>query len=63
MAAIDLFRTASDGESFSAGATIGAAGDPGDAMYVVQDGQLDVVAGDTLLETLGPGAIGGEMVV
>jgi CRP-like cAMP-binding protein len=38
-----------------------AAGDEGHVMYVVQAGEVDVMAGVSLIETIGPGGIFGEM--
>ena len=61
MTTIDLFRNATDAESFSAGQTIFSTGEPGQLMYVVQVGEVRIAVGDTLLETAGPGAIIGEM--
>jgi CRP/FNR family cyclic AMP-dependent transcriptional regulator len=43
------------------GAVIFAAGDPGREMYVVRSGKVELKIGDTLLETVGPGGILGEL--
>jgi CRP-like cAMP-binding protein len=43
------------------GAVIFAAGDSGREMYVVRSGKVDLKIGDTLLETVGPGGILGEL--
>lgn len=58
---LDLFRNETDTQSFAAGATIFSAGDPGTAMYVVVEGEVDLLIGDRLVETLGPGEPFGEM--
>ncbi|HJY81847.1 MAG TPA: cyclic nucleotide-binding domain-containing protein [Candidatus Binatia bacterium] len=46
---------------FPAGATIFVEGTPGDVMYVILDGEVEVWAGNDLVEVLGPGEIVGEM--
>jgi CRP/FNR family transcriptional regulator, cyclic AMP receptor protein len=60
---INLFKHEKDNLAFfEAGEIIMRTGDPGDCMYVVQEGQLDVIAGDgTIIESVGPGGIVGEM--
>lgn len=45
----------------AAGTVIFEAGQPGDVMYVVIEGELDVVDGDRVLDTVGEGGIVGEM--
>ena len=47
--------------SFSAGDVIFKAGDHGDVMYIVTDGEVNVLDGPGLLETAGPGSIVGEL--
>jgi CRP-like cAMP-binding protein len=47
--------------AFDAGDYVFKAGDQGDAMYVVLDGQVDIMRGSTILETAGPGSIFGEL--
>src|SRR5262249_109338 len=47
--------------SFSAGDTIFTAGSPGDCMFVVQAGEVEVAIDDAVVETVGPGGIIGEM--
>jgi CRP-like cAMP-binding protein len=44
-----------------AGAVIFATGDPGREMYVVRSGRVELRIGETLLETVGPGGILGEL--
>lgn len=61
METLSLFRHADDFESFSAGQVIFKVGERGDSMYVVKEGQVDVMVGDKVVETAGPGAILGEM--
>lgn len=48
-------------KSFKKGDVIISEGELGVAFYVVANGQVDVVQGDTTLSTLGPEAFFGEM--
>lgn len=61
METLSLFRNATDFESFPAGWVIFKFGEPGDMMYVVKEGEVDIIIRDRVVETLGPGAILGEM--
>jgi CRP-like cAMP-binding protein len=45
----------------SPGTVLFAAGDPGDEMYVVRTGSVDLMIGNTLVEKVGPGGILGEL--
>jgi CRP/FNR family cyclic AMP-dependent transcriptional regulator len=56
-----LVRFAGDQRAFAAGQVIFAAGSPGDVMYVVKEGEVEVLVGDRVVETIGPGGILGEM--
>lgn len=47
--------------TFSDGEIIFRAGDRADNAYVVEQGQVHIIAGETLLNTLTPGALLGEM--
>ena len=44
-----------------AGETVFRQGEPGDAVYVVLDGKVELRIGGRLVETVGPGGILGEM--
>ena len=57
----NLFRNAVNAETFAAGQTIFTEGQPGEVMYVVQDGEVELRIGDRVLETVGPGDVFGEM--
>jgi CRP-like cAMP-binding protein len=46
---------------FGTGQVIFASGDAGREMYIVRTGSVDLRIGDTLLETVGPGGILGEL--
>lgn len=57
---LNLFRD-KDAITFTAGQSVFRAGDQGEAMYVVIDGEVEILDGATLLETSGPGSIVGEL--
>lgn len=61
MPALDLFRHVEHTLNYEPGAEIYRAGEPGNDMIVVLEGELDVVLGDRVLRTLGPGEMVGEM--
>ncbi len=48
-------------QSFRQGQTIFQEGDPGDRLYIVAEGQVDIVTDGQLLETVNSGGILGEM--
>jgi CRP-like cAMP-binding protein len=48
-------------EMFPAGTVIFNAGDRGECMYVVQEGIVELLQGDRLIHTVGPGGMLGEM--
>jgi len=58
---IKLFSNSTDFKTFSAGQIIFNEGQPGDVMYVIMDGTVDILVNAKLLNTLGPGEILGEM--
>lgn len=58
---IDLFRNTKDSTSFPAGQTIFQEGQAGDVMYVVVEGEVDILVHGTLLDSVGPGGLLGEM--
>ena len=60
-ATISLFRNATDCESFSAGQVIFQEGQPGDVMYAVSEGEVNILIRDKVIDTVGPGGILGEM--
>ena len=43
------------------GQVIFAAGQEGDQMFIVRSGSVDLKVGETLLETVGPGGVFGEL--
>jgi CRP-like cAMP-binding protein len=56
-----LFRFASDTRAVAAGQTVFRAGDAGDLLYVVQQGEVELRVHDRLVAVMGPGGILGEM--
>jgi CRP-like cAMP-binding protein len=57
---LNLFRD-KEAESFAAGQKVFTAGDPGDAMYIVIEGEVEIFDGSILLETAEKGSIVGEL--
>jgi CRP-like cAMP-binding protein len=53
--------SASEMLRFDAGKTVFKEGDPGDTVYVVLDGKVDLRVNGRLVETVGPGGVLGEM--
>lgn len=60
MISLSLFRNA-ETQEFAAGQTIFRAGEDGKTMYVVAEGEVDIVVGGVVAETVTPGGIFGEM--
>ena len=58
---LDLFHNETEGQSFPAGHTIFSKGDPGDAMYVVLEGEVELRINGSVNEILRPGEPFGEM--
>ena len=58
---LELLARSGDAEAHSAGDVVFAEGDLGDRMYVVRSGTVAFVKNGEDLETVGPGAIFGEM--
>jgi CRP-like cAMP-binding protein len=58
---IDVFKNDPSAQPFAVDEKLFEAGQPGDHMYVVVEGEVALVLKDTTLEVLGPGGIFGEM--
>lgn len=58
---MELFRHATDFETHPIGTVLLRQGTPGDRMFVIQQGHVDIRIGDRTLEQLGPGGFFGEM--
>jgi CRP-like cAMP-binding protein len=61
MTTVNIFQHESPGEIFAAGDVIFREGGPGEVMYVIQEGEVELRSNEQLLETVGPGGIFGEM--
>jgi CRP-like cAMP-binding protein len=61
MARIDLFNHAVDWVGFDVGRTVFREGEPGEFMYVVVAGEVEITAAGQTLEVAGPGSIVGEL--
>jgi CRP/FNR family transcriptional regulator, cyclic AMP receptor protein len=58
---LDIIGNASTHEHFDAGQSIFRQGDSVDAMYVIEEGEVDIVVDNEIVETVGRGGILGEM--
>ena len=58
---VDILRHTDEAARFAAGDVIFRMGEPGDVMYVVKSGKVDIVSCGALIDTVGPGGIIGEM--
>lgn len=60
---VDFLRNEKNPVSFAAGQKIFSQGDAGDVMYGVVEGTVEVFRQGTLIDSLGPGEIFGEMAI
>ena len=58
---LNLFSHAENQQRYSAGDIIFVEGEPGRKMYVVLEGEVNILVGDKLLDVAGPGDLIGEM--
>ena len=58
---LNLFRSAENIQTFSAGETIFTEGTTGREMHVVLEGSVDIRVGNKTLDVTGPGGVFGEM--
>jgi CRP-like cAMP-binding protein len=63
MADIRLFQNTKDYKAFSSGDRIFAQGDPGDLMYVVLEGEVEIEVDGEAFDRLSQGDIFGEMAI
>lgn len=59
--ALDIFKDSKDYKTYAPGETIFEAGQPGDVMYVLVEGQVDILVDGKVYDTLSSGDIFGEM--
>ncbi|MGA7595846.1 MAG: cyclic nucleotide-binding domain-containing protein [Gallionella sp.] len=57
----ELFQHETGLQDLSSCGTLFKEGDPGSLMYVLMSGTADIIVHDQVVETVGPGAIIGEM--
>ena len=58
---IHLFDLDQHAQGYSAGQTVFQPGDPGEPMYAVLRGTVDIIIHGKTVETVGPGGVFGEM--
>lgn len=58
---IMIFENSRNFQSYAAGQVVFKEGDPGEIMYVVKDGEVDITVKGKVVETVGKGGIIGEM--
>jgi CRP/FNR family transcriptional regulator, cyclic AMP receptor protein len=61
MQGVKLFQHSKDSEAFAAGQIIFSEGQPGEVMYVVLEGEVDIQTSGKLIETIHAGDMFGEM--
>ncbi len=57
----ELFEELTTVRRYPAGEAIFSAGEPGDVMYLIQEGEVDIVSDGKALRSLGAGDMFGEM--
>jgi len=61
VAEINIFKNAPGAEDVAAGNALFHEGDPGDVMFAVVAGAVELTHGDRIVDEIGPGGILGEM--
>ena len=61
MTSLDILRREPDLRSYQRGDVIFKAGDPGDSMFAVVDGMVEIRIHDATVETIAAGGVFGEM--
>ena len=61
MTSLDILRREPDLRSYKQGDVIFKAGDPGDCMFAVVDGAVDIRIHGSVVETVAAGSVFGEM--
>src|SRR5215831_7082871 len=61
MEKIKLFQHVENGKRYAAGAVIFREGDPGDVMYAVVEGEVEIRCGDRVIERTCDGGVVGEL--
>jgi len=61
MARIELFRHVANPKRYAQGEVIFREGEPGDLMYAVIEGEVEIKTGERLIERTGEGGVVGEL--
>jgi len=61
MARITLLMNSADAVDYRAGETVFSQGDPAEHMYVINEGEIEIVINGIVVDTCGPGEAFGEM--
>lgn len=61
MTTINLFKNSTEFETYSAGDIIFNVGDPTGPMFAIKEGEVEILLGDIVVETIAPGGVMGEM--
>lgn len=61
MELLELFKHSPNKKKVKAGEILFTEGDPGNAMYVILEGEIEIVALRHVFEVAGPGSVVGEM--
>lgn len=59
----ELFRFETDLMEVAKGEFLFSTGDEGDKMYVLMEGEADIIVGNVVVEKSGPGALIGELAI
>lgn len=61
MGTFEFLRREKDVRTYSAGDYVFREGEPGEALFAVVEGEVEIRLKDRVLETVGPGSVFGEM--
>lgn len=61
METLHIFRHASDARTLAEEEYLFRQGDAADLMYILIEGEMDILVGDTVVDTVGPETVLGEM--
>ncbi|MEM7332960.1 MAG: cyclic nucleotide-binding domain-containing protein [Chloroflexota bacterium] len=61
MSTVNLFKQVAEVETFPAGAIIFEQGEYGDVMYLVEEGEIEIMIGNQVVETVRKNGMVGEM--
>jgi CRP/FNR family transcriptional regulator, cyclic AMP receptor protein len=61
MAEINLFKSSPDAHDVEAGEALFTEGEPGDVMYAVIEGRVEITIGGQVVDEVGPAGILGEL--